>query len=280
MRELEGRVAVVTGGGSGIGRGMTLAFAEAGMHVVIADIDRDAAASVADEVVSIGGKALVRKVDVADRSDVDGLAAAAFDEFGGVHLLCNNAGVTTFGLMCDGIPEADWDWVLAVNLRGVVNGLQAFLPRMRELEGQKHVVNTASIAGIAPSPLVGPYAASKHAVVGLSDTLRAEGAAHQISCSVLCPSNVATGIVEADRNRQAAFGGPSGATHEMIAAHVATGLSPEHVGRMVRQAVIDDIPFVFTHADTRALVEDRYRVMQESLDWADRWADRQVDRRV
>jgi NAD(P)-dependent dehydrogenase (short-subunit alcohol dehydrogenase family) len=144
---------------------------------------------------------------------------------------------------------------------------------MRELPGEKHVVNTASIAGIAPGVFVGPYAASKHAVVGISETLRVEGAAHGISCSVLCPNAVDTGIVRADRNRQAEFGGPTGADNDMIAAFVASGLAPERVGRMVRQAVIDDQPFIFTHADTRELVDARYERMKQCFAWADRWRE-------
>ncbi len=273
MRELAGRVAVVTGGAGGIGRGMALAFAEAGMDVVIADIDEDGARAVAAEIEALGQRCLPRRVDLAKPAEVEALAEETWGELGGAHLLCNNAGVTTFGMMCDGIPDADWDWVLTVNLRGVVHGLQSFLPRMRELPGEKHVVNTASIAGISPGVFVAPYAASKHAVVGLSETLREEGAAHGISCSVLCPNAVATGIVEADRNRQAEFGGPSGAGNEMIAAFVAAGLAPTYVGRMVRQAVIDDLPFIFTHADTRELVEARYERMKESFAWADRWRE-------
>jgi NAD(P)-dependent dehydrogenase (short-subunit alcohol dehydrogenase family) len=271
MNEWKDRVAVITGAGSGIGRGMALAFAQAGLDVVIADIDLDAAERVANEVEALGRRSLAQQVDVVDRSAVVALAEHAFESFGAVHVLCNNAGVTTFGLMCEGIPEADWDWVLAVNLHGVVHGLEAFLPRMRDVAGRKHVVNTASIAGIGPSPLVGPYSASKHAVVGLSETLRAEGQGHQISCSVLCPSNVNTGIVDADRNRQTDFGGPSGAGNDMIAAHVAQGLDPLRVGEMVRQAVFDDIPFIFTHADTRQIIEDRYAAMQASLTWAEGW---------
>lgn len=271
MKELAGKVAVVTGAGSGIGRGMARAFSEAGMHVVIGDIDLPAAEQAAAELDSSAARALPRRVDVTSRQEVDALAESTCSELGGVHLLCNNAGVTTFGLMCDGIPDDDWAWVLAVNLQGVINGLQAFLPRLREQPGDKHIVNTASIAGISPSPLVGPYAASKHAVLGLTDTLRAEAASHGISCSVLCPSNVNTRIVEADRNRQPTFGGPKGGTHELLAAHVAAGIDPDHVGRMVRQAVIDDVPFIFTHADTRELVDTRYQTMQDSLTWADRW---------
>jgi len=277
MRDLAGHTAVVTGGGSGIGRGMVLAFAEAGMDIAIADIDEEGARSVANEVEELGQRCLVSRVDVAKRSEVEALAEKVWSDLGGAHILCNNAGVTTFGMMCDGIPDRDWDWVLAVNLHGVVNGLQAFLPRMRELPGEKHVVNTASITGVAPGVFVGPYAATKHAVVGLSETLRDEGAAHGISCSALCPNAVDTGIVDADRNRQAEYGGPSGAGNEMIAAFIANGMAPLRVGRMVRQAVIDDLPFIFTHADTRELVDARYERMRECFDWADRWRDRNLE---
>jgi len=273
VRELAGRVAVVTGGASGIGRGMVLAFAEARMDIVIADIDEDAARKVTEEVEALGQKCQFERVDLVKREEVAALAEKVWSDFGGAHLLCNNAGVTTFGMMCDGIPDRDWDWVLGVNLQGVIHGLQAFLPRMRELPGEKHVVNTASIAGIAPGVFVGPYAASKHAVVGLSETLREEGAGHGIGCSVLCPNAVDTGIADADRNRQADFGGPSGAGNEMVAAFVASGLDPTRVGKMVRQAVIDDQPFIFTHSDTRELVDARYERMQECFAWADRWRE-------
>ena len=271
MKDLAGKVAVITGGASGIGRGMALAFAEAGMDIVIADIDESNANNVAKEIEKLGQRCLAQQVDLAKRSEVEALAKGVWENLGGAHLLCNNAGVTTFGLLCDGLPDRDWDWVLAVNLHGVANGLQAFLPRMRELSGEKHVVNTASIAGIAPAIFVGPYAASKHAIVGLSETLRQEGASHGISCSVLCPDVVNTGIVDADRNRQAEFGGPTGAGNEMIAAAIAQGLDPLHVGKMVRQAVIDDLPFIFTHAETRELVDARYERMKQSFDWAECW---------
>jgi len=275
MKDLEGRVAVVTGGGSGIGRGMVLAFAEAGMKVVIADIDAEAASGVCDEAEELGGVALPLRVDVTERDDVQALADRVWRELGGAHLLCNNAGVTTFGYMCDGISDEDWRWVLSVNLHGVIHGLQAFLPRMRELEGEKHVVNTASTAGVGPSPLVAPYAASKHGMVGISETLRIEGAVHGISCSVLCPSVVKTRIVESARNRQIEFGGPrQGALNEGIAAHTAAaGLDPLWVGKLVRQAVIDDVPFIFTHPETRTAVDARYRAMVEGFEWAARWTE-------
>ncbi|MDP6980127.1 MAG: SDR family NAD(P)-dependent oxidoreductase [Myxococcota bacterium] len=273
MKELAGRVAVITGAGSGIGRGMALAFAEAGMDIVVADIDDEGGRRVGKEVEDLGRRCVVKQVDVVKRDEVEALAEQVWSEFGGAHLLCNNAGVSTFGMMCDGLPDRDWDWVLAVNLHGVIHGLQAFLPRMKELEGDKHVVNTSSTAGIGTAPFVSPYAATKHGVLGLSENLRAEGAAHRISCSALCPSGVNTGIVESGRNRQADFGGPAGTGNDTVAKFIAKGLDPEWVGRMVRQAVIDDQPFIFTHADTRELVDDRYERMKASFDWATAWRD-------
>lgn len=273
MRELSGKTAVITGAGSGIGRGMALAFARAGMNVAVADIDPEAAERVKDEVETLGVQAIAQRVDVVEPYVVEALADRVWDELGGAHVLCNNAGVTTFGRLCEmEISDSDWRWVLGVNLQGVINGLHVFLPRMRDLSGQKHVVNTASTAGIIGSPMVGPYAATKHGVVGLSDTLRMEGAAHEISCSVLCPSAVKTGIVESERNRQATYGGPRGVSNEMVAAHIQnTGVDPLWVGEMVRQAVVDDVPYIFTHAETRESVDERYRSMVESFDWAERF---------
>jgi NAD(P)-dependent dehydrogenase (short-subunit alcohol dehydrogenase family) len=272
MKSLQDGVAVVTGAASGIGRGMALAFAEAGMKVVVVDIDEAGARAVCEEAKALGVPALAQEVDVVERAALGALAERVYAEFGATHVLCNNAGVTTFKLMCGETSDEDWSWVLAVNLHGVINGLQAFLPRMREQEGEKHVVNTASIAGIGPGALVAPYAATKHAVVGISDTLRVEGEPFGIGCSVLCPSNVATRICESERNRQASFGGPVPAPNVLIADHVARGLDPLLVGRMVRQAVLDDVPFIFTHPpETRDIVEQRHQAMLESFDWAERW---------
>ena len=272
MRELSGRTAVITGAGSGIGRGMALAFGQAGMHVVVADIDADAARAVAAEVDATAGSAEGVALDVVDAGAVEALADRLFSERAGVHLLCNNAGVSTFGLMCSDFQLSDWEWVIAVNLRGVIHGLQAFLPRMAGLEGEKHVVNTASTAGVEGAVFVAPYAASKHGVVGLSDTLRLEGAAHGISASVLCPSSVRTRIVESERNRQADYGGPKeGASNEMIAAHIQKGVDPIWVGELVRQAVQDDVPYIFTHLETRETVRARYERMCESFEWSARF---------
>ena len=182
MKQLRDRVALVTGGGSGIGRGMALAFADSGMHVVIADIEEDAARKVAGEVEQRGVRSLPVQVDVTDRAAVEALAERSFAELGAVHVLCNNAGVAVFGPL-DQMSDEDWRFVLSVNLEGVVHGLQAFLPRMRELEGEKHVVNTASGAGLIAFPTLGVYTATKYAVVGISETLRADVAAPTGSAS-------------------------------------------------------------------------------------------------
>jgi NAD(P)-dependent dehydrogenase (short-subunit alcohol dehydrogenase family) len=271
MKDLNGKVAVVTGGGGGIGRGIALAMADAGMEVLVADIDLEAAESVASEVAERGVRSLALRVDVTQRDEVEQLAERAYGEFEAVHLLCNNAGVTTFGMMGSDVRDEDWRWVLSVNLGGVINGIQAFLPRMQAQEGEKHVVNTASIAGVHPSPIIAPYVASKYAVVGISETLRMEGGGAKISCSVLCPGNVKTGIVHSQRNRQEAFGEPV-EINPMIEKSIEDGVDPLWVGRMVRQAVIDDELYIFTHPETRDPVEARFGAIRAGFDWANQQA--------
>lgn len=275
MRELRDRVAVVTGGGSGIGRGMALAFGEAGMHVVVADIEGPAAVAVRQELIGMGVRALAVRTDVSRREDLDILADRVYDTFGACHLLCNNAGVATIGPL-HRTRDEDWRWVLGVNLYGVIHGLQACLPRMKRQEGEKHVVNTGSIAAVGPVPGFGPYVASKHAVLGLSDTLRAEGVAYGLSCSVLCPGNVRTGIVGSGRNRQAAYGGRDDQVNPDVQRAIDEGMDPLEVGRIVRQAVLDDDLFIFTHADSRDAIERRYEAMRAAQQKAEggrrRWS--------
>jgi NAD(P)-dependent dehydrogenase (short-subunit alcohol dehydrogenase family) len=277
MHELRGKVAVVTGGGSGIGRGMALAFAEAGMNVAVADVELPAAQKVAGELASRGVRALALHVDVAKRDAVEALAERVYRELGAAHVLCNNAGVAVFGTL-DEMRDTDWRWVLSVNLEGVVHGLQAFLPRMKAQAGPKHVVNTASIAGIAALPGIGVYTASKYAVVGISETLRLEGARYELGCSVLCPGMVNTNIMQSERNRPNELGqsralpqrtGATGPGADLVRA----GRDAEWVGRRVRAAVENDEAYVFTHPETRALFEARVAAMRAGFDAADRWSE-------
>ena len=274
MRELGGKVAVVTGGGSGIGRGLVLAFAQAGMHVAIADVEHASAEKVADEARALGVKALAVATDVARRDSVEALAERVFGELGAAHVLCNNAGVAVFGPLAE-MRDADWRWLLSVNLEGVVNGLQAFLPRMKAQPGEKHVVNTASVAGIAAMSGIGIYTATKYAVVGISETLRVEGAAWGLGVSVLCPGAVNTRIMSSERNRPAALGESKPAAFALGggANGIANGLDPLAVGRRVRSAVQNDELYVFTHPGTRALFERRAAAMRAGFDAADQWRD-------
>jgi NAD(P)-dependent dehydrogenase (short-subunit alcohol dehydrogenase family) len=208
MEQLRGRVAVITGAASGIGLALAEACAREGMKLVLADIETAALARVHARLQADGAAALAMTVDVMSEPQVQALADAAFREFGAVHLLCNNAGVSAPALRAPTweVRGEDWPWVMGVNLMGVVHGLRAFVPRMLAGGDEGHVVNTASVAGLISGP--GPYFASKHGVVCLSEALykdlRAVGA--KLSASVLCPGLVRTAILDAERNRPAEFG--------------------------------------------------------------------------
>ena len=274
MRELSGKVAVVTGGGSGIGRGMAFAFAEAGMRVVVSDIEGPAAEKVAAEIGATGATALAVQTDVSRRESVEALADRAYGELGSVELLCNNAGVAVFGPLAEQ-RDSDWRWVLSVNLDGVVNGLQAFLPRMRQQAGPKHVVNTASLAGVMSMPGLGIYTASKYAVVGISETLRLEGASYGLGCSVLCPGAVHTNILSSERNRPADLGQsrPLGTPSGVAADILARARDPLWVGRRVRVGVENDEAYIFTEPRGRGLLDARVAALRDGFDAADRYGD-------
>lgn len=268
MQALDGKVAVITGGGGGIGRGMALAFADAGMKVALADVEKAAALAVAAELAERGAEAATFEANVMERDSVTALAEAVYERFGAVHVLCNNAGVTTFGPIHKQ-TEADWDWVLGVNLHGVVYGLQAFLPRMKAQEGEKHVVNTASIAGMQGMSILAPYVASKFAVVGITETLRKDGASWGCSASVVCPGNVRTGIVKSRRNRPDYLGDENAlgaGIEDAVQGTIEAGIDPEVVGRMVRDAVLRDDPYVFTHPEHRAELQERFDRILSAFD--------------
>ncbi len=207
MDEFAGRVAVITGAASGIGRGMAGRFGEAGMKLVLADIEREPLAIAERELLVSGAEVRAAQTDVSSLASVEALADAAYDRFGAVHVLCNNAGVSGGGGGGEGVWAAsanDWAWTLGVNLMGVVHGLQAFVPRMIEGGDPGHIVNTSSVLGLSTGP-GSVYGVSKHAVTRLTEglyyDLQNNGA--PIGASVLCPGMIATHIISAERNRPA-----------------------------------------------------------------------------
>src|SRR5215217_6388525 len=190
LQDLDGKVAVVTGGGSGIGASLARACSAEGMRVVVADVNGDRAEAIASELPH--DTAAYKPVDVADAAQVQELADFAFDTFGAVHLLCNNAGISPVGRVWD-FTDDEWQTLLGVNLRGVANGIRSFVPRMIE-QGEGHIVNTGSGASFVATPRLGPYCATKHAIVGLSEALRYELDGTGVGVSVLVPAGVNTNI--------------------------------------------------------------------------------------
>lgn len=262
-----GRVAVVTGGGSGIGQALAERFATEGSAVVVADLDGAAAARVATGIASAGGETEAVPVDVGDAADVDRLASTTLDRFGRVDVLCNNAGVSTFNQIADQTLD-DWHWVVQVNLWGVVHGIHTFLPILREQGSPAHIVNTASIAGLLSGvAFIGPYAATKAAIVSISETLVQELAIDElpIGVSVLCPSSVDTKVMESERGRPDALGMEqrtemAEAVRLMIRDSFTgpTGLTPAHVASRVLDAIRAGEFWIVTHPGEHPLVETRF----------------------
>ena len=268
MQELKGKTAVVTGAGSGMGRAFAERFADAGMNVVLADIEEprldDALASVRGRGVEAIGVA----TDVSDPAAVDALRDAALERFGRVNVVCNNAGVadsTVGGLNLD-----NWRWVINVNMWGVIHGHRSFLPHLME-HGDGHIVNTASMAGHFPGHSA--YAASKWAVVALTEglyhQLRAEGSTVGVSC--LCPGWVNTDIFNADRNRpewarsnalaEGEVDARSAMIQEFVRDQLRSGMAPERVAELVHHAVVEDRFWVFTDMAMVAALEPRFQAV-------------------
>ena len=248
MHDLAGKTAVVTGAASGIGLALARRFGEEGMKVVLADIEVGALTAAATMLADEGHDVLGVWTDVRDPDALVALATAAVERFGVVHVLCNNAGVGGGGRMHE-LTITDWKWVLDVNLDGVVNGIHAFLPHMYAHREPAHIVNTASMAGWTGWAGMGPYCASKFAVVGLSECLFHETAGTNVGVSVLCPGWVDTNILDSGRNRPDAPNGViTGSTEaaELVRQLVANGLSPRKVADLVLDAVSRDRFWVFT----------------------------------
>ncbi|MEI8002500.1 MAG: SDR family NAD(P)-dependent oxidoreductase [Actinomycetes bacterium] len=248
MQEFAGRTAVITGAGSGIGRGLALHAAGEGMRCVLADVEEDTLAATVEQVAAAGGEAVGVPVDVRDPASVEALADLAYDRFGAVHLLCNNAGVFQAGISWQR-TVADWSWVMGVNFWGVLHGVQAFVPRMlaQEQAGESdlHIVNTSSLAGMTTSAYSGPYYVSKFACASLTEVLahdlRAQGSAIGVSC--LVPGAVDTRIADSTRNRPDEPPGEAQAPDHWFVADAlrdmttSVGIPPEEAARIVFDGV-------------------------------------------
>jgi NADP-dependent 3-hydroxy acid dehydrogenase YdfG len=280
MQQVAGKVAFITGGASGMGLAMARSFSSAGMKIVVADVQQDALDRVKAEFGKSNASVLTLKVDVTDRAGLERAAREAERAFGKIHVVCNNAGVAVGGTL-DSMDYKDWDWVMGVNLDGVVNGLQVFVNRIKSHGEGGHIVNTASMAGHLAIPGLGVYNATKWAVVGISETLRAELAPHNIGVSVLCPGVVNTNIFDSGRNRPASLKGEkdtasnllvSGLEGEEAQARIrellAGALDAAVVGDMVLAAIQADDPYIFTHPEIEAAVEARFAGMHTSFE---RW---------
>ncbi|MDH4039584.1 MAG: SDR family NAD(P)-dependent oxidoreductase [Gammaproteobacteria bacterium] len=261
MREFRGGVAVVTGAAGGIGRALARQCVAEGMQVVLADLQPDPLHSLAAELAAAGASVIAVPTDVARADQVAALAETAFAQCGRVDLLFNNAGVLISGYSWER-PIADWQWILNINLMGVVHGIHSFVPRMLAQNSPGHIVNTSSVAGLLASPLMGPYTVSKQAVVALTETLHYElqGIGALLKTSVLCPGPIATGIADSGLGRSPGHTASPDANAQFMGflrAGIAAGMAPADCADRVFQGIRQEQFWIFTHDDFKPGYEAR-----------------------
>ena len=258
MKDLKGKVAVVTGAASGIGRAMAERFAAEGMKVVLADIEEGALAKAESEMNAEGATVIAVRTDVSKAADVEALAQKTIDGFGAVHVVCNNAGVGPARGAIWELTEADWRWVLGVNLWGVLHGVRAFVPIMLKQDSEGHIVNTASVGGLLSAPFAATYCVAKHGVVTLSESLHRELAqvGSKVKVSVLCPAWVKTQLMDGERNRprelqnasdQEATTPQAAMMYEAVRQLVASGTDPGEIGDIVVDAIRGEKFYILPH---------------------------------
>jgi NAD(P)-dependent dehydrogenase (short-subunit alcohol dehydrogenase family) len=264
MKEFKGKVAVVTGAASGIGRALAERSVQEGMKVVLADVEVEALAKTEADLKASGADVLAVPTDVSQARDVKALAEKTLEAFGAVHLLCNNAGVGSESAIWETTLE-EWEWVMGVNLWGVIHGVRAFVPLMLAQNTDCHIVNTASLAGLISGPGLGVYKVTKHAVVSLSETLHHELAERgaKVRVSVLCPGVVNTRIMESARNRPghvpppAPPGPGSSMRWEALRQLMPAGMPPVQVADAVFAAVREERFYILTHPDGKEAIRTR-----------------------
>jgi len=273
MRDFNGKTAIITGAASGIGLGIARALAGAGANIVLADLRPEALAEARKAIEVLGARVATVTVDVSDPDSVAAAGQAALDAFGVLHIAVNNAGVAMHGTKLENVTLQEWDWVIGVNVRGVINGIRTFVPMIRAHGQEGHVVNTGSVSSlfVRDGRNQGAYAMTKYAVLALSEALEQELRGTGIGVSVLCPGGVNTAIFNSAATRPDRFGGSyQRPEQEAMKSAFATGaLAPETVGRRVLQAIRDNEFYVLTHTNERAAITARFDRILAAFDRAD-----------
>ena len=268
MDDLNGRVAVITGGASGIGLATARALAREGMHIVVADIEQAAIDRVLPEIAALGVETLGVRTDVSKLADVQALADRTWERFGACHVLFNNAGVAISGPMAE-MRHEDWEWLMRVNLWGPIHGVEVFVPRLIAQGQGGHVVSTASFAGLVANDGLGIYCVTKYGVVALMECLYRELSPHGIGASVLCPMRVETNIGSSARNRPDDLGGPMLPAADAEAEdrpQAGRIISPDEVAPMVVTAIRQRRLYIVTHPESRPFVQSRFRRIDRAYD--------------
>jgi NAD(P)-dependent dehydrogenase (short-subunit alcohol dehydrogenase family) len=267
MEQLRNRVAVVTGGASGIGLATAEALAREGVRIVLADIEPGALEAATERIRALGVAAEGVVCDVSSRGSVEALADAAFERMGGAHIVFLNAGVAVSGPVVD-MTHDDWRWVIDVDLWGVIHGVEEFAPRLIEQGEGGHIAATASFAGMVPNLGLGPYCVAKYGVVALMEVLHRELREHGIGTSVLCPMRVKTNIDASGRNRQRNYGGPEQQHYaEVDESQMAGRMIPvEEVAQLVLDGIRRNKLYLFPHAEAREFIQRRFKRIDQAFE--------------